>query len=72
MNAIELLQRLHQHRAWVNGNLLTAAAQLSAEKLRSPFPIGQGSIWKSLVHLYAAECVWLRSPAGERGVPCAR
>src|SRR5262249_46451512 len=32
MNAAELLQRLHQHRAWVNGNLLTAAASLGDEK----------------------------------------
>ena len=29
MNAVDLLKRLHQHRAWVNGNLLTAAASLS-------------------------------------------
>jgi uncharacterized damage-inducible protein DinB len=59
MSGIELLQRLHQHRAWVNGNLLTAAATLSHEQLRSEFPIGQGSVWKSLVHLYAVEYVWL-------------
>ena len=64
MNAVELLQRLHQHRAWVNGNLLTAAANLSDEQLRSPFQIGQGSIWKSLVHLYAAEYVWLEALLG--------
>jgi uncharacterized damage-inducible protein DinB len=64
MNAVELLQRLHQHRAWVNGNLLTAAAKLSDEQLRSPFPIGQGSVWKSLLHLYAAEYVWLEALLG--------
>ena len=64
MNAVELLKRLHQHRAWVNDNLLIAAAQLSEEKLRSPFPIGQGSIWKSLLHLYAAEYVWLEALLG--------
>jgi uncharacterized damage-inducible protein DinB len=64
MNAVEMLQRLHQHRAWVNGNLLTAAADLSDEQLRSPFPIGQGSIWKSLLHLYAAEYVWLEALLG--------
>ena len=28
MNTVELVQRLHQHRAWVNTNLLTAAATL--------------------------------------------
>jgi len=61
MNAVDLVQRLHQHRAWVNGNLLTTAASLSDEQLRSPFQIGQGSIWKSLVHLYAAEFVWLEA-----------
>jgi uncharacterized damage-inducible protein DinB len=64
MSAVELLQRLHQHRAWVNGNLLTAAGGLSHEQLRSEFPIGQGSVWKSLVHLYAAEFVWLEALLG--------
>src|SRR6516225_8927840 len=65
MNAVELLKRLHQHRAWVNGNLLTAAATLSHEQLRSEFPIGQGSVWKSLLHLYAAEYVWLEALLGD-------
>jgi uncharacterized damage-inducible protein DinB len=65
MNAAEFLQRLHQHRAWVNSNLLTAAATLSDEQLRSAFPIGQGSIWKSLLHLYAAEHVWLEALLGD-------
>jgi uncharacterized damage-inducible protein DinB len=64
MNAVEILQRLHQHRAWVNGNLLTAAAALSDEQLRSAFQIGQGSVWKSLVHLYGAEYVWLEALCG--------
>jgi uncharacterized damage-inducible protein DinB len=48
----------------VNGNLLTAAASLRDEKLRWPFQIGQGSIWKSLVHLHAAEYVWLEALLG--------
>ena len=64
MNAVDLLKRLHQHRAWVNGNLLTAATKLSEEQLRSPFQIGQGSIWHSLTHLYAAEYVWLEALLG--------
>lgn len=64
MNAVDLVQRLHQHRAWVNGNLLTTAESLSDEQLRSAFQIGQGSIWKSLVHLYAAEFVWLEALLG--------
>jgi uncharacterized damage-inducible protein DinB len=64
MNAVEILQRLHQHRAWVNSNLLTAAATLSDEQLQSAFQIGQGSVWKSLLHLYAAEFVWLEALLG--------
>jgi uncharacterized damage-inducible protein DinB len=64
MNAVDLVHRLHQHRAWVNGNLLTTAASLSDEQLRLSFQIGQGSIWKSLVHLYAAEFVWLEALLG--------
>src|SRR5688500_3347912 len=64
MNAVELLQRLHRHRAWVNGNLLHAAANLSDGQLRAPFAIGQGSVWKSLLHLHAAEYVWLEALLG--------
>jgi uncharacterized damage-inducible protein DinB len=47
----------------VNDNLLKAAADLHVGQLRSEF-IGQGSIWKSLVHLYAAEYVWLETLLG--------
>ena len=64
MHTIDLVQRLTQHRAWVNGNLLAAADQLTEEQLRAPYKIGQGSIWKSLLHLYAAEYVWLEALLG--------
>jgi uncharacterized damage-inducible protein DinB len=62
--AVALIARLHQHRAWVNDNLLAAAAPLSDEQLRQAFPIGQGSVWRSLLHLYAAEFVWLEALCG--------
>jgi uncharacterized damage-inducible protein DinB len=64
MTTIALIAHLHQHRAWVNHNLLAAAASLSDDLLRAPYPIGQGSIWKSLTHLYAAEYVWLEALLG--------
>lgn len=64
MNAVALIQRLHQHRAWVNENLLVAASALSDEQVRREFQIGQGSIWKSLLHMYAAEFVWLEALLG--------
>lgn len=64
MNSVDLIKRLHQHRAWVNENLLAAAKALNDEQLRREFQIGQGSIWKSLLHLYAAEFVWLEALLG--------
>lgn len=64
MNAVTVLQRLHQHRAWVNANLLTAAERLHEEQLHAVFPIGQGTIWKSFLHLYGAEYVWLEALLG--------
>jgi uncharacterized damage-inducible protein DinB len=64
MSAVELLRRLHQHRGWVHANFLTAAATLSHEQLRSEFQIGQGSVWKTLLHLYAAEYAWLEALLG--------
>jgi uncharacterized damage-inducible protein DinB len=65
MKPESLIQRLHQHRLWVNQKLLAAAGELSDEQLRRSFPIGQGSIWKSLVHLMAAEYVWLEALLGD-------
>jgi uncharacterized damage-inducible protein DinB len=59
MNAVGPIHRLHEHRAWVNENLRVAALAVDDERLRRPLAIGQGSIWKSLLHMYAAEYVWL-------------
>ena len=64
MDAIPLIKRLHQHRNWANKNLLDAAAQLSEEKLHATFEIGQGSVWKSLLHMHGAEYVWLETLLG--------
>ncbi len=65
MDSIVLIRRLHEHRQWANKKLLDVAGQLSAEQLRRSFEIGQGSIWKSLLHLYAAEYVWLEALTGD-------
>ncbi|MBC8355228.1 MAG: DinB family protein [Planctomycetes bacterium] len=64
MQAVALIQRLHQHRQWVNTQLLEAARQLLDQQLRQPLEIGQGSIWKTLTHLLAAEYVWLEALLG--------
>jgi uncharacterized damage-inducible protein DinB len=65
MNAVDVIVRLHQHRAWVNRTLLAAAARLSDEQLQATLAIGQGSVWKSLLHLYGAEYVWLETLQGD-------
>lgn len=65
MDNVAIIQRLHQHRKWVNEKLLAAAGRLPEEQLFRSFEIGQGSIWKSLTHLYAAEHVWLAALEGD-------
>lgn len=65
MTAADVIRRLHQHRNWVNAQLMASAATLSSEQLHRRFEIGQGSIWKTLVHLYAAEWVWLETLLGD-------
>ena len=64
MNSLDLLRRLYEHRTWVNHLLLDAAEKLNEEQLRRTFSIGQGTVWRSLMHLYAAEYVWLDALLG--------
>lgn len=64
MNASQLVRRLHEHRRWVNRRLLEAAESLTPAGLRQEFPIGQGSVWKTLTHLMGAEYVWLEALLG--------
>ncbi len=65
MTSLDVIRFLHQHRMWVNRMLLDAAAVLPPERLRTPYAIGQGTIWRSLVHMYAAEWVWLATLRGD-------
>jgi len=64
MNGSDVMRRLHEHRMWANQQLLAAARDLSDEALHHPLAIGQGSVWKSLAHMYAAEFVWLAAIDG--------
>jgi uncharacterized damage-inducible protein DinB len=69
MDAVDLIRRLHEHRAWVNRNLRQAARDLPGAALQRPLAIGQGSLWKTLLHLYGAEYAWLEALTGnEKGV----
>ncbi len=64
MNACDLIRRLHQHRMWVNHQLQQAVRSLTDEQLRQAFAIGQGSVWRTLTHLFAAEFIWLEALLG--------
>lgn len=64
MDSVALIRRLHQHRSWANQKLLAACESLSDADLRRPFCIGQGSIWMSLLHMYASEYAWLEALLG--------
>ena len=49
---------------WVNNQLLVAVERLDETQLRRPLSIGQGSVWRTLTHLLAAEFVWLEALLG--------
>lgn len=65
MTALRMVQRLHEHRKWSNYKLLDIATNLTERQMLQNFPIGQGSIWQSLLHLYGAEYVWLLALRGD-------
>ena len=64
MNDLTAIRRLHEHRQWATHHLLKAAAPLSDEQLQRPLAIGQGTLWRTLCHMYAAEYVWLEALLG--------
>lgn len=66
MSASKLILRLHQHRLWVNQRVREAVQGLSDQQLQQRLAIGQGSVWKTLTHLLAAEYVWLEALLGNQ------
>jgi len=64
MSATKMIKRLHQHRTWVNQMLIDAASSLTEQQLHESFPIGQGTVWRTLTHLLAAEYIWLEALQG--------
>ncbi|MEW4489475.1 DinB family protein [Thalassoglobus sp. JC818] len=64
MTSSELLVRLHRHRMWSNRRILESTDSLTEHQLHELFAIGQGTVWKTLTHLQAAEYVWLEALLG--------
>lgn len=69
MSERSLIIRLHQHRRWVNDKIREIARGLTPAQLYEQYEIGQGSLWKTLTHLYGAEYVWLEALQGNES-PC--
>lgn len=65
MPSLDVVRRLHEHRMWVNKKLLEAVEALPPAALRTPHSIGQGNLWRSLMHMYAAEWNWLATLNGD-------
>jgi uncharacterized damage-inducible protein DinB len=58
--------RLHlAYSAWASGKLLEAAAQLSGDELNRDFQTADRSVLGTLVHVFAADRVWLARLRGE-------
>ena len=54
------LLRLHiDYTAWASGRLVLAASQLTPEELTRDFKTANQSVLGTLVHVYAADRVWL-------------
>lgn len=58
------LKRLHDHHLWSSKRILRTIEELSHEALHRQFPIGQGTVWRSVCHLVAADYIWLESLQG--------
>jgi uncharacterized damage-inducible protein DinB len=53
------------YTAWASQRLLAAAAQLSPEELTRDFKTADKSVLDTLVHIYAADRIWLARVTGE-------
>lgn len=63
-SAADLVRRLHDHRLWSRLRILEAVSGLTPEQLHEPFPIGPGSVFDALRHLYVAELAWIAALEG--------
>jgi len=59
MNICTLLRTQLEYSAWASLKLVEAAAQLSPEQLTRDFSTADRSVLGTLVHVYAADRVWL-------------
>ena len=56
---IELVRTLYRYNEWANARIIAATGRLSAEQLTAPGDAGHGSVHETLVHIMAAQWIWL-------------
>jgi uncharacterized damage-inducible protein DinB len=61
----ETLRTHLDYTAWANQRLLDAAAKLTPEELTRDFHTADKSVLDTLVHIYAADRIWLTRVQGE-------
>ncbi len=60
----DTLQTHLRYSAWASKRLVDAAAQLTAEELNRDFGTSEKSILGTLVHVFAADRIWLARVEG--------
>lgn len=63
--SVDTLRLQLDYSAWASQRLLDAAAKLSPEELTRDFKTADKSVLDTLVHVYAADRVWLARAVGE-------
>ncbi len=62
--SVDVLRMHLDYSAWASRRLVAAAAELSEEELHRDFGTADGSVLNTLVHIFAADRVWLWRLAG--------
>jgi uncharacterized damage-inducible protein DinB len=64
--SVDTLRLQLDYSAWASQRLLDAAAKLSAEELTRDFKTADKTVLDTLVHVYAADRIWLSRVLGEQ------
>jgi len=64
--SVDTLRLQLDYSAWASQRLLDAAAKLSAEELNRDFQTADKTVLDTLVHVYAADRIWLARVLGQQ------
>jgi len=63
--SVDVLRTHLDYSAWASGLLMDAARRLSPEELTRDFKTSDKSVLRTLLHVFAADRIWLRRMRGE-------